>query len=76
MKNLVLGYVHAADHKKNEVLHLISKILEFTDDELDQAVSGHSKGRGWLAGLWKTTPTSGPPQSEVCVNTVFDTVML
>ena len=36
MKNLVLGYLHAPDRKKQEVLSLISKILGFTQEELDQ----------------------------------------
>ena len=64
MKNLVLGYIHAADLKKTEVLHLIAKILEFTEDELDQALSGLSRGRGWLAGLWKP-PATRQQQSQV-----------
>ena len=38
MKNLVLGYLHAPDHKKQEVLSLISKILGFTQEELDQVL--------------------------------------
>ena len=65
MKNLVLGYIQAPDHKKKEVLHLISKILEFTSDELEQASSGSNKTKGWLAGLWKTAPPSEFRQSEV-----------
>ena len=36
VKNLVLGYLHAPDRKKTEVLSLISKILDFTQEELDQ----------------------------------------
>ena len=36
VKNLVLGYLHAPDRKKQEVLSLISKILGFTEEELDQ----------------------------------------
>ena len=36
MKNLVLGYLHAPDRKKPEVLGLISKILGFTPEELYQ----------------------------------------
>ena len=36
VKNLVMGYVHASDHKKTEVLQLIGKILDFTPNELDQ----------------------------------------
>ncbi len=52
MKNLVLGYVHASEAKKVEVLQLIAKILEFSAPELERASSVHSKG--WLGGIWKT----------------------
>lgn len=59
VKNLVLGYVHASQTKKVEVLQLIAKILEFSVSELEQACSGHTKG-SWLGGLWRRTPS--PPQ--------------
>ena len=36
VKNLVLGYVQASDHKKPEVLKLIAKILNFSPHELQQ----------------------------------------
>lgn len=36
VKNLVLGYLHAPNPKKPEVLRLISKILGFTSEELHQ----------------------------------------
>ena len=36
VKNLVMGYFHASEHKKPEVVQLIGKILEFTQEELDQ----------------------------------------
>ena len=54
MKNLVIGYVHAAKHKKTEVLHLIAKILDFTSDELEQAVGGGPQAGGWLGRFWHT----------------------
>ncbi len=57
MKNLVLGYVHASHHKKEEVLHLIAKILEFTPAELEQAIGGSG---GWLTGFWKAPSASAP----------------
>lgn len=59
----MLGYVYATDTKKPEVLQLIAKILEFSADELEQALCGHNRNRGWLAGLWKGSDT--PKQSEV-----------
>lgn len=49
VKNLVLGYLHASDSKKPEVLHLVSKILSVSDDELTQALG---KGGGWFVRLW------------------------
>lgn len=70
MKNLVLGYIHATDVKKSEVLHLIAKILEFTENELDQALSGLSRGRGWLAGLWNAR-TARQQESGVCNSHLF-----
>ena len=54
VKNLVLGYVHAIDGKKPEVLKLVSKILGFSEEELAQAL-GEGRGRGWLRGLWGRT---------------------
>ena len=36
VKNMVLGYVHATNRKKPEVLQLISRILDFSQEELDQ----------------------------------------
>ena len=38
VKNLLLGYFTAASHKKNEVLKLISSILEFSPAELEQVI--------------------------------------
>lgn len=64
MKNLMLGYVQASEHKKPEVLNLIAKILEFTSDELQLAMGGSQSKSGWLGGLWRTTPPSVPLQSE------------
>lgn len=64
MKNMVLGYVHATERKKPEVLHLIAKILEFSAEELEQAVGSGSGRGGWLSGLWQSTPTP-VPQPEV-----------
>lgn len=61
MKNLVIGYVHATKHKKNEVLQLIAKILDFTSEELEQAIGGGT--RGWVTGLWRGTSSKQP---EVC----------
>ena len=46
MKNLVLGYLHAPDRKKPEVLSLISKILGFTQEELDQVCVYGERRRG------------------------------
>lgn len=55
MKNLVIGYVHATKQKKPEVLHLIAKILDFSPEELEQALMGGTAGAsGWLTGLWNT----------------------
>lgn len=60
MKNLVVGYVHAPESKKPEILQLIAKILDFTPAELKQMI-GNTKG--WLGGPRRTTHSS--PQSEV-----------
>ena len=63
MKNLVLGYIHANERKKPEVVQLIHKILEFSPEELEMAMKG-SEGEGWLSGLWRrqpTTPKTPPP---------------
>lgn len=38
IKNLLLGYFTAPSHKKNEVLKLITNILEFSSTELDQVI--------------------------------------
>ena len=46
VKNLVLGYLHAPDRKKSEVLSLISKILDFTQEELDQVCGSGERRRG------------------------------
>ena len=35
IKNLVLGYFHTPSNKRNEVLHLIGKVLEFNHDEME-----------------------------------------
>ena len=59
MKNLVLGYVHASGAKKVEVLHLIAKILEFSETEQKQACSGNGGG-SWLRGLWRAAPRTPP----------------
>ena len=58
----MLGYFHAGDRKKHEVLHLIAKILEFSPKELNQAASEHHKEGGWLTGLWRTTPIPSQPK--------------
>ncbi len=57
VKNLVLGYVHTTDAKKPEVLRLMGKILNFTDDELSGAI-GSGRGKQWLWGLWSTPPST------------------
>ena len=38
VKNLLLGYFTAASHKRNEVLKLITSILEFSPAELEQVI--------------------------------------
>ena len=63
MKNLVLGYIHANDRKKPEVVQLIHKILKFSPEELDMALRG-AEGGGWFSGIWRrqpTTPKTPPP---------------
>lgn len=39
VKNLLLGYFTAPSHKKNEVLKLITNILEFSPAELEQVIT-------------------------------------
>lgn len=39
VKNLFLGYLTAASHKKHEVLKLITSILEFSPKELEQVAN-------------------------------------
>lgn len=36
VKNLWMGYFHASDQKKSEVVQLMGKILGFSQEELDQ----------------------------------------
>ena len=36
VKNLLMGYFHASEHKRPEVAQLMGKILGFTREELDQ----------------------------------------
>ena len=63
---MVLGYVHAPETKKAEVLQLVAKILDFTSDELEQArLCGHDRNKSWLAGFWKRPHAIPPQQSEV-----------
>lgn len=38
VKNLIIGYLTAPSHKKNEVLKLITSILEFSLTELEQVI--------------------------------------
>lgn len=38
VKNLLIGYFTAVAHKKNEVLQLITSILEFSPTELEQVI--------------------------------------
>lgn len=38
VKNLLLGYLTATSHKRNEVLKLITSILEFSPAELEQVI--------------------------------------
>ena len=66
VKNLVLGYLHASEGKRVEVLHLIAKILEFSANEVEQACRGHGRG-GWLGGLWRT-PSQVPPEMVTIIN--------
>jgi len=63
MKNLILGYIHATEAKKAEVLQVIAKILNFSELELKKASGMQSKG--WLGGLWRGNPTS----TEVSIHT-------
>jgi chromosome segregation ATPase len=66
IKNLFLGYFHTPTNKRREVLQLIGKVLNFSQEEMAQASSESSQSRGWLGlgGLLKRTPphpTSSPP---------------
>ena len=75
MKNLVLGYIHASDRKKPEVVQLIHKILDFSPEELEMAMRGSGGagggGGGWFSGLWgrrqqqPTTPKTPPPDKVI-----------
>ena len=42
VKNLFIGYLTAVPHKKNEVLKLITSILEFSPIELEQVIVIHT----------------------------------
>lgn len=81
VKNLVLGYIHASDRKKPEVVQLIHKILDFSPEELEMAMSsdkgGGGGGGGWLSGLWgrrqqPTTPKTPPPDKVMTNMMIID----
>ena len=48
VKNLLLGYFTAASHKRNEVLKLITSILEFSPTELEQVIFSHVTTYGYM----------------------------
>ena len=61
MRSLFLGYFHTSSNQRGEVLHLVAKILEFTQDEMKQLlIEGQRKG--WLGGWFhkSATPPSLP----------------
>ena len=80
VKNLVLGYIHANDRKKPEVVQLIHKILEFTPDELEMAMRGTAGGTGWLSGIWRrqqpTTPKTPPPDQVHTVHVYTQCIII
>ncbi|XP_038074258.1 thyroid receptor-interacting protein 11-like isoform X2 [Patiria miniata] len=63
MKNLLLGYFHAPQKKRPEVLKLLGNVLNFSFEELQQIGAEGSQG-GWMSSLWgRGTPSSTPPST-------------
>ena len=71
-RNLILGYFHTPSNKKQEVINVISRALDFEGDELMQ-LQGEASG-GWLRGLFKkvvATQTPSTPKHDTSANKSF-----
>ena len=71
-RNLILGYFHTPSNKKQEVINVISRALDFEGDELMQ-LQGEASG-GWLRGLFKkvvATQTPSTPKHDASANKSF-----
>ena len=71
VKNLMVGYFSAPKGKQTEVLHLIAKVLHFSNSESEKL--GLTSPPSWVGGLWQklTSPNSpsrsnSQPLDQVC----------
>ncbi|XP_072164593.1 uncharacterized protein [Diadema setosum] len=70
VKNLFMNYVAAPQGKKEEVVKLISSVLNFSPEDMQKlGLSGPSGG--WLSGFFRRTPTHTPPATPTKANTSF-----
>lgn len=59
MKNLIVNWHTAPGSKKPEVLTLIARVLNFTEDEKGRVGLGESTG--WIGGIWQRIAHPAPP---------------
>ncbi|XP_071500706.1 uncharacterized protein [Diadema antillarum] len=70
VKNLFMNYVAAPQGKKEEVVKLISNVLNFSPEDMQKVGLSSSSG-GWLSGFFRRTPTHTPPATPTKANTSF-----
>jgi len=51
IKNLFLNYFSAPSAKRSEVLHLLARVLDFSDQDHERI--GLGGGSNWVSNLWK-----------------------
>ncbi|XP_063426275.1 thyroid receptor-interacting protein 11-like isoform X5 [Mytilus trossulus] len=71
IKSMFLGYFTAPKNKRDDVLHTIGSVLNFTPQEFEKITGDTGKG-GWMSGLLRFggTPVATPPTTPTRRHTV------
>ncbi|VDH89781.1 Hypothetical predicted protein [Mytilus galloprovincialis] len=71
IKSMFLGYFTAPKNKRDDVLHTIGSVLNFTPQEFEKITGDTAKG-GWMSGLLRFggTPVATPPTTPTRRHTV------
>lgn len=80
VKNLVIGYFTAPSNQRDDILRLITGVLEFSSTDRDRVKTGPQGGKkGWISGwIWGSgkppqqgANMSSPPLTKDALNEVI-----